>query len=125
MKKIKTRINFRDNRGFIVDLLEKKNINAITFITQKKGKIRGNHFHKNTIQWNYLIKGKLELLTRKNKQKIIRTLMKEGDLVETSKNESHAIKALKNSEFLVFTQGPRGGKEYENDTFRLKNPILK
>ena len=125
MKKIKTRINFRDNRGFIVDLLEKKNINAITFITQKKGKIRGNHFHKKTIQWNYLIKGKLELLTRKNKQKIIRTLMKEGDLVETSKNESHAIKALKNSEFLVFTQGPRGGKEYENDTFRLKNPILK
>ena len=125
MKKIKRKINFSDNRGFIIDLLEKKNINAITFITQKKGKIRGNHFHKKTIQWNYLIKGKLELLTRKNKQKIIRTLMKEGDLVETSKNESHAIKALKNSEFLVFTQGPRGGKEYENDTFRLKNPILK
>ena len=125
MKKIKRKINFRDNRGFIIDLLEKKNINAITLITQKKGKIRGNHFHKKTIQWNYLIKGKLELLTRKNKQKIIRTLMKEGDLVETSKNESHAIKALKNSEFLVFTQGPRCGKEYENDTFRLKNPILK
>ena len=125
MKKIKTKINFKDNRGFIIDLLEKKNINAITLITQKKGKVRGNHFHKKTIQWNYLIKGKLELLTKKNKHKIIRTLMKEGDLVETSKNESHAIKALKNSEFLVFTQGPRGGKEYENDTFRLKNPILK
>mgnify|MGYP001481012172 CR=1 FL=1 len=125
MKKIKSKINFKDSRGFIIDLLEKKNINAITFITQKKGKIRGNHFHKKTIQWNYLIKGKLELLTRKNKQKIIRTLIKEGELVETSKNESHAIKALKNSEFLVFTQGPRGGKEYENDTFRLKNPILK
>ena len=125
MKKIKRKINFSDNRGFIIDLLEKKNINAITLITQKKDKIRGNHFHKKTIQWNYLIKGKLELLTRKNKQKIIRTLMKEGDLVETSKNESHAIKALKNSEFLVFTQGPRGGKEYENDTFRLKNPIIK
>ena len=125
MKKIKRKINFSDNRGFIIDLLEKKNINAITFITQKKCKIRGNHFHKKTIQWNYLIKGKLELLTRKNKQKIIRTLIKEGELVETSKNESHAIKALKNSEFLVFTQGPRGGKEYENDTFRLKNPILK
>ena len=125
MKKIKRKINFKDNRGFIIDLLEKKNINAITLITQKKGKVRGNHFHKKTIQWNYLIKGKLELLTKKNKHKIIRTLMKEGDLVETSKNESHAIKALKNSEFLVFTQGPRGGKEYENDTFRLKNPILK
>ena len=74
MKKIKSKINFKDSRGFIIDLLEKKNINAITFITQKKGKIRGNHFHKNTIQWNYLIKGKLELFTRKNKQKIIKVL---------------------------------------------------
>ena len=31
---------------------------------------------------------------------------------ETEKNEKHAIKALKDSEFLVFTQGPRGGKNY-------------
>ena len=35
MKKIKRKINFKDNRGFIIDLLEKKNINAITLITQK------------------------------------------------------------------------------------------
>ena len=125
MKKIKRKISFSDKRGFIIDLLVKKNINAITLITQKKGKIRGNHFHKKTIQWNYLVKGELELFTKKNKGKIIKTIMKKGDLVVTTKNESHAFKALKNSEFLVFTQGPRGGKEYENDTFRLKNPILK
>jgi len=125
MKKIKRKISFRDKRGTIIDLLEKKNINAITFITQKKGKIRGNHFHKKTIQWNYLVKGELELFTKKNKGKIIKTIMKKGDLVVTTKNESHAFKALKNSEFLVFTQGPRGGKEYEKDTFRLKKPILK
>ena len=84
MKKIKKKINFKDNRGIIVELLEKKNINAITFITQKKGKIRGNHFHKKTIQWNYLLKGRVELTTKKNKQKIKKTLMKEGDLIETS-----------------------------------------
>ena len=58
-------------------------------------------------------------------QKIKKTLMKEGDLIETSKNEAHATRALKNSEFLVFTQGPRGGKEYENDTFRFKKPLVK
>jgi len=125
MIKIKQKINFKDRRGKIIDLLEKKNINAITFITQKKGKIRGNHFHKKTIQWNYLLKGKLHIFTKKNNKKIKKTLMKVGDLVETSKNESHAIKALVNSEFLVFTQGPRGGKEYENDTFRLKKPLIK
>ena len=125
MKKIKIKVNHKDKRGIIIDLLEKKNINAITYITQKKGKIRGNHFHKKTIQWNYLLKGKLKLITKNKNSKEKKIILSKGDLVETSKNESHAIQALKNSEFLVFTQGPRGGKEYENDTFRLRKPLIK
>ena len=36
MKKIKIKVNHKDKRGIIIDLLEKKNINAITYITQKK-----------------------------------------------------------------------------------------
>ena len=124
MKKIKTKINFKDNRGIIMDLLEKKNINAITLITQKKGKVRGNHYHKKTIQWNYLLSGKIIIYAKKKGQGIKKKILNKGDLVVTLKNESHAIKALKNSEFLVFTQGPRGGKEYETDTFRLKKPLV-
>ena len=26
---------------------------------------RGNHFHKKTIQWNYILEGKIELFTKK------------------------------------------------------------
>ena len=51
-------------------------------------------------------------------------ILSKGDLVVTPSNESHAIKAIKYSEYLVFTKGPRGGEEYENDTFRLKNPLI-
>ena len=70
MKKIITKINFRDKRGVIIDLLEKKNINAITFISQKKTKVRGNRYHKKTIQWNYLLKGKITIYSKlKNKKK--------------------------------------------------------
>ena len=65
MKKIKLSINHKDKRGLIIDLLEKKTINAITFITQKKGAVRGNHYHKKTIQWNYLLSGKIELIAKK------------------------------------------------------------
>ena len=65
MKKIKIKTSFKDKRGIIVDLLEKKSINAITYITQKKNTIRGNHFHKKTIQWNYILEGKIELFTKK------------------------------------------------------------
>ena len=56
--------NFKDNRGIIVDILENENINAITYITIKKGKIRGNHYHKKTYQWNYVISGKMKLITK-------------------------------------------------------------
>ena len=124
MIKIKTKINYKDDRGIIKDLLEKKNINAITYITQKKNKIRGNHFHKKTIQWNYLLKGKIKIVSKKKSSKAKSILLKKGDLVVTSQNESHAILAIVDSEYLVFTQGPRGGKEYENDTFRLSKPLI-
>ena len=124
MKKIKTKINHQDKRGAIKDLLEKKNINAITYITQKKGKIRGNHFHKKTTQWNYLIKGKIKIFAQKKNKKVKKIILSKGDLVVTSSNESHAIIAIQHSEYLVFTQGPRGGKEYEKDTFRLKKPLI-
>ena len=50
MKKIKLKVNHKDQRGLIVDLLEKKNIKLITLITQKKGKDRGNQYHKKTTQ---------------------------------------------------------------------------
>ena len=123
MKKLKQKIMHRDSRGLIVDLLEKKKINSVTFITQKKGTIRGNHYHKKTIQWNYLLKGKILLVTQKKNLPIKKIILNVGDIVVTEKNEKHATKALKNSEFLVFTQGPRGGKDYEKDTYRLLTPI--
>jgi dTDP-4-dehydrorhamnose 3,5-epimerase-like enzyme len=124
MRKIKTKINFGDHRGVIIDLLEGKEINAITYISQKKNKVRGNHLHKKTIQWNYLIKGKIKLFTKIKNKKIKQIILLKGDLVETTINEAHAIMAIKDSEYIVFTQGPRGGKEYETDTFRLKKPLV-
>tara|TARA_B100000902_G_scaffold394946_1_gene452390 strand:+ start:33176 stop:33553 length:378 start_codon:yes stop_codon:yes gene_type:complete len=125
MIKIKKKINFKDKRGIIIDLIEKTQINAITYITQKKNTVRGNHFHKKTIQWNYILSGKVILVTKKGKGKKIKKIMKKGDLILTEKNEKHAIKALVNSEMLVFTKGPRGGKEYESDTYKLTDNLVK
>ncbi len=63
------------------------------------------------------------LVAQKKNSPIKKIILNVGDIVVTEKNEKHAIKALKNSEFLVFTQGPRGGKDYEKDTYRLLTPI--
>jgi len=124
MIKIKKKINFQDKRGVIVDLIEKTSINAITYITQKKNSIRGNHYHKKTIQWTYILSGKVVLVTKKNNKKKIKIIMKKGDLILTEKNEQHAIKALCNSEMLIFTKGPRGGKEYESDTYKSLKKLI-
>ena len=71
------------------------------------------------------IKGKIKIVTKKRNSSVKRIILSKGDLVVTSSNESHAIKAIQHSEYLVFTQGPRGGKEYESDTFRLIKPLIK
>mgnify|MGYP001273720981 FL=1 len=125
MKKINYKIAFSDKRGKIVDLIEKEKIHAITYITIKKNAVRGNHYHKKTIQWNYVLSGKLKFISQLKGKKKKSILMKKGDLVITEPWESHALVGVSDEcEFLVFTKGPRGGKEYESDTYRLKEKLI-
>lgn len=56
--------NFVDERGEITDIIDGDNVNSITLITSKKGAVRGNHYHKQTIQYLYLIEGKLVYYTQ-------------------------------------------------------------
>ena len=70
MKKINLKIAFKDRRGKIIDLIENEKINAVTLITIKKGAVRGNHYHKKTWQWNYIISGKMRLVTKIPNKKI-------------------------------------------------------
>ena len=65
MKKYKLKTNFKDQRGIIKDIIQ-EDINSITYITIKKGKIRGNHYHKKTTQWNFIINGSVKLFYKKN-----------------------------------------------------------
>ncbi|MEK6886798.1 MAG: cupin domain-containing protein [Nanoarchaeota archaeon] len=124
MKKIEVKPQFTDERGEIMDLLEKETIDAITVITFTKGAVRANHFHKKTTQWNYLISGKVLIKGQKQGEKAEELIMKPGDFVVSETNEAHALKALEKSTLMVFTKGPRGGKEYESDTFRLEKPLI-
>ena len=123
MKKIKSKVNHKDKRGIISDLIENEKINAITYITFLKNKVRGNHYHKKTIQWNFVVSGKVIFISKIN-GKLKKIIGKKNDLVKIDTKEHHAIKALNYSEILVFTKGPRGGKEYESDTFRLKKDLI-
>ena len=52
-------------------------------------------------------------------------ILNEGDFITTPPNEIHALKIIEKNEFIVFTEGVRGGKDYEEDTYRLEESIIK
>ena len=124
MGKINVETSFRDERGEIADLIENENINSVTFLSFVKGAVRGNHYHKQTTQWNYVISGQIKLVSQFPGEQIMETVMELGELTVSKPNERHALVALEDSRLLVFTKGPRGGKEYESDTFRLIDPLV-
>lgn len=115
-----------DNRGSIVDLFYNEDINHVATVVSKPNSIRGNHYHKETTQHMLMTKGSLEYWYKSvdsdNPPQVI--IAKEGDLVSTGPNEIHALKiGPEGNEFIVFSQGKRGGKDYESDTFRVDNII--
>lgn len=125
MNKIELPISFQDDRGQIIDMIENEEINAVTLITFSKDAVRANHYHNYTTQWNYVISGKIKIATQMPRGEVVENVMEKGDFIATVPTEKHALKALEDSVLLVLTKGPRGGKEYESDTFRLEEPLLK
>ncbi len=113
---------FEDGRGVIIDLLYGP-IDAVTYINTRKGAVRGNHIHHHTIQWAYVLTGRLMVVTQTaaGRQQHVYGL---GEMACEPAGVAHAWKALEDTEVLVFTRGPRSGEAYETDTERLAEPLL-
>ena len=116
--------DFEDERGYIIDLITDKSIDAITLISFEKDAIRANHYHKETTQWNYVIEGKILLATKLEGGEVKKIILEKGSFVETPPLEQHALKGLEKSKILIFTKGPRAGMNYESDTFRVNPPLI-
>tara|TARA_B100001029_G_C15040435_1_gene443219 strand:+ start:785 stop:1174 length:390 start_codon:yes stop_codon:yes gene_type:complete len=129
MKK-KLNKNFKDKRGIIIDIFTNQPKDHCTLVTFNKSAIRGNHFHKKSTQYSFIITGKLKMLTAKvNKSgqligKIKHEIVIANTLIEHKPFTAHTFKAIKKSSMLAFVNGKRGGKNYEKDTFRLKNKLI-
>lgn len=116
--------DFEDARGEIRDILV-EDVDAITYVSFKKGAVRGNHYHEHTTQWDYVLSGSLECYTRVGFDGVVqRTLLGPGDLARHPAGEHHAFKALEDSVLLSCTKGPRRGADYEQDVIRLKEPMV-
>ena len=115
--------DFEDERGAITDILRQESIDYVTVITSKMGALRGNHVHKETVQYVYVMEGKLKALRQMSGEPVSTAVLGKGDLIVNVPHESHAFEAHEDTTFLVFTRGPRGGENYEDDTFRLEIPL--
>jgi len=111
---------FEDKRGEIIDILQNELIEHVTLISFKNGSIRGDHYHKLSTQYAFVIEGRFKILTRTPGSTTDIDIVSAGDLVHTPPLERHAYVALEDGRILVLTKGHRGGKDYEKDTFSLK-----
>lgn len=124
MKLQKTKINFTDHRGHIRDILILKNV-GITYISSKKGTVRGNHYHKKTKQYEYVLSGSFEYHSKNIKEgKKIKKMLQAGHIVHIHPYDVHTFKALEDSEILSFNFGPSKGSEAHKDTFKPDKPLV-
>lgn len=123
MQVVRKKPVFKDKRGQITDIFEGSKFDCLTVLTCKNGSVRGNHFHKRTTQYTYIVDGTFRLYVQIPGQKIESKIVKGGDLVISPPHERHAFRAMEDSRMLAFCTGPRAGKQYETDTFKLEVPI--
>ncbi len=115
-----------DERGKISDIFYDTNINHVAMIESKAGSIRGNHYHKLTTQYVLVVKGELEYWHKPHdsSDSADSILLKEGDFVKSPPYEVHSFKMTTDNQFIVFSEGLRGGKDYEKDTYRYEPSIV-
>ena len=104
MHRLSLGVSYEDKRGKIKDLIVSE-IDSVTHITFNPGAIRGNHIHKDTTQWVYIVSGKVEGFAKLN-ERVVSEIFSAGDFFVSYPNEAHAFRALEPCEILVFTKGP-------------------
>jgi quercetin dioxygenase-like cupin family protein len=124
MKVIKISPAFSDARGEVIDIVKDTVVEYATIITSRRGAVRANHFHKETHQYVYMLEGRMRVVSQMPGEAQEEVVLHKGDLIVNAPLERHAFEAIDNCTFLVLTRGPRGGDNYEKDTFRLDVPLI-
>jgi len=117
-------INFEDARGTITDIFTNEPRQHCTIIHSNKGSVRGNHYHKFTQQSDFMVSGRMQIFTRAaDSDKVIETIVGPYDFISYDLGEAHEFIALEDLTFVTFHNGPRGGEDYESDTYRFEPPL--
>ncbi len=112
-------ICWEDQRGSIRDVFAAGAPDCVTLIASKKGAVRGNHYHRESSQYAFVVSGRMTAFVQSKTGEIEKREMGPGDMVLHEPNEPHAYLALEDTVFLAFASGIRKGSDYEKDTHRV------
>ncbi len=109
-----------DERGEITDLLNEK-INHVGFITTKKDVVRAKHYHKQSIQYSYILRGKFEVIVANpnNLDEREKFILNAGEIIIIQSNIVHVFRALEDSDMIDMISLSRTGTGYEDDVVRV------
>jgi len=122
--------SFVDKRGLIIDVYVNAPKEHCLIVTFEKGAVRGNHYHKKSTQFSFLLSGELDFyyakIDKKNGKvkKIRKKIIKKNTFITHKPYEAHAFKSKKKSILVAFSCGIRGGNKYEKDTYRLEKKLV-
>lgn len=110
-----------DERGAIYDLVN-TSLEHVGYITSEPNSVRGNHYHKTSHQFTFVLSGSFEVALAQHdspeKKEII--ILRAGQLIEIKPLVIHAFKALEKSLFIEVDTLSREGSGYEDDVIRVK-----
>lgn len=115
-----------DERGTITDMFYNKAMNHGCIITNEPGAIRGNHYHKLTTQYTLVLNGTLNYYSKPvdSDEPVQMFVAGHGDMMISEPGEIHAMMTgAHGCTFLAFAEGPRGGEDYESDTYRVESIV--
>ena len=115
---------FEDERGKIFDLFENQ-VHHVGLITFSAGAVRAKHYHKQSIQYSYVLEGVVELIVCPKDEPSKRETfeMPEGTAVSIQPGIVHAYRAKTSAAILDLTTLSRADNGYEDDVVRVDMEI--
>src|SRR5262249_21743543 len=105
MRPLRPRAAFSDERGGVTDLVEGVRLDAVSLLTSRRGAVRGNHLHKRTFHYLYVLEGTVRYLSRRGRGKVRTCVLGPGQMVLSPAGEAHAMISLEDSKVLVLSRG--------------------
>lgn len=115
---------FEDDRGQIFDLFE-ESVHHVGLITFKEGAVRAKHYHKQSVQYSYVLEGTIDLIVcpsdRLDEREVIE--MTPGTIASIDPGVVHAYRAKTDASILDLTTLSRADNGYEDDVVRVEMDV--